>query len=62
MIVGGKTKLREKRLADAPDDYAWQTDAELAQLDAVSLPTITFQQHWLDNLIPYVLFLECSLI
>ena len=45
MIVGGKTRLRGKRLADAPDDYAWQTDPELAQLDAVSLPTITFQQY-----------------
>jgi ribosomal-protein-alanine N-acetyltransferase len=45
MIVGGKTKLRGKRLADAPDDYVWQTDPELAQLDAVSLPTITFQQY-----------------
>ena len=45
MIVGGKTKLREKRLADAPHDYAWQTDPELAELDAISLPTITFQQY-----------------
>jgi len=45
MIVGGKTKLREKRLADAPDDYAWQTDLELAQLDAAPLLTISFQQY-----------------
>jgi len=45
MIVGGKTKLRGKRLADAPDDYAWQTDPELAELDAVSLPAITFPQY-----------------
>jgi RimJ/RimL family protein N-acetyltransferase len=26
--------LREKRLADAPDDYRWRTDAELARFDA----------------------------
>jgi RimJ/RimL family protein N-acetyltransferase len=45
MIVGGKTRLREKRLADAPADYAWQTDPELAELDAISVPTITFQQY-----------------
>ena len=45
MIVGGKIKLREKRLADAPDDYAWQTDPELAELDAAPLPTITFPQY-----------------
>jgi len=45
MIVGGKTKLRGKRLADATDDYAWQTDSELAQLDAAPLLTISFQQY-----------------
>jgi len=48
MIVGGKIKLREKRLADAPDDYAWQTDSELAKLDAAPLPTITFPQYLSD--------------
>jgi RimJ/RimL family protein N-acetyltransferase len=26
--------LREKRLADAPDDYRWRTDVELARFDA----------------------------
>jgi RimJ/RimL family protein N-acetyltransferase len=45
MIVGGKIKLRGKRLADAPDDYAWQTDPELAELDAAPLRTITFPQY-----------------
>jgi len=45
MIVGSKVRLREKRLADAPDDYAWQTDPELAQLDAAPLLTISFQQY-----------------
>jgi RimJ/RimL family protein N-acetyltransferase len=45
MIVGGKTRLRGKRLADAPDDYAWQTDPELAELDAAPLLTVSFQQY-----------------
>ena len=44
MISGSKIKLRDKRLSDALDDYTWQTDAELAQLDAAPLPTITFPQ------------------
>jgi len=45
MIVGVKTKLRGKRLADAPSDYAWQTDPELAELDAAPLRAITFPQY-----------------
>ena len=39
MIIGSKVILRGKKLADAPDDYAWQTDPELAHLDAAPLPT-----------------------
>ena len=45
MIIGSKVILRAKRLADAQDDYAWQTDAELAQLDAVPLLTTPFSQY-----------------
>ena len=45
MLVGSKIKLRGKKLADAPNDYAWQTDPELAELDATPLPTISFQQY-----------------
>ena len=45
MMVGGKTKLRGKRLADAPEDYAWQTDPELAELDAAPRLNISFQQY-----------------
>ena len=48
MIVSSKIKLREKRLADAPHDYAWQTDPELVQLDAAPLPAITFPQYLAD--------------
>jgi RimJ/RimL family protein N-acetyltransferase len=45
MIVGNKVRLREKRLADAPADYSWQTDPELAEFDAVPVPNTTFQQY-----------------
>ncbi len=45
MISGKKIKLREKRLGDAADDYAWLTDAELAELDAASPSTSTFPQY-----------------
>jgi RimJ/RimL family protein N-acetyltransferase len=45
MISGDKVKLREKRLADAAEDYAWLTDAELAALDAAPLSTTTFPQY-----------------
>ena len=34
IIRGEKIVLREKRLEDAVDDYAWRTDEELARLDA----------------------------
>jgi len=45
MIIGSKIKLREKKLADALNDYTWQTDAELAQLDAAPLLTTSFSQY-----------------
>ncbi len=45
MITGKKIVLRDKRLADAQDDYTWQTDPELTRLDAVPLLTITFRQY-----------------
>lgn len=34
LISGSKIILREKRIEDAADDYAWRTDEELARLDA----------------------------
>ena len=34
VITGRSVVIREKRPADAIDDYAWRTDEELAQLDA----------------------------
>jgi RimJ/RimL family protein N-acetyltransferase len=33
-VKGEKTVLREKRVEDAPGDYSWRTDEELASLDA----------------------------
>jgi len=48
MIVGNKVKLREKRLSDARRDYLWQTDPELAHLDANPLTTIPFSHYLLD--------------
>jgi RimJ/RimL family protein N-acetyltransferase len=48
MIIGSKIKLRDKRLADALDDYTWRTDPELTQLDAAPLLTISFPQYLLE--------------
>ncbi len=45
MITGSKVILRHKRLADAVDDYTWQTDSELAQLDATPPLDLTFPQY-----------------
>jgi RimJ/RimL family protein N-acetyltransferase len=45
MITGNKIRLREKRLVDALDDYIWQTDPELARLDATPPLTTTFAQY-----------------
>ena len=48
MISGSKVILRDKRLADAQDDYTWQTDPALARLDAVPLLATTFSQYLAD--------------
>ena len=48
MIIGNKVILREKRLADARNDYTWETDPELAQLDASPTVTATFSGYLLD--------------
>jgi len=45
MITGNKIILRDKRLADALDDYTWRTDPELARLDAIPPLTTTFPQY-----------------
>ncbi len=48
MITGSKIILRKKKLADAPDDYTWRTDPELAHLDATPILTDSFQEYLLD--------------
>lgn len=47
-IGGSKVILREKRLADAGNDYRWQSDPELMRLDAAPLPVISFARYLLD--------------
>ena len=48
MITGNKVRLREKKLADARNDYAWQTDAALAQVDAAPCLDISYARYLLD--------------
>ena len=48
MIIGSKIRLRDKRLADALDDYIWRTDPELAQLDTTPQLTTTFSRYLVD--------------
>ena len=37
--------LREKRLGDAPDDYRWRTDSELARFDAARPFSATYPDY-----------------
>ena len=48
-IEGEQTVLREKRLEDAEDDYAWRSDPELATFDAVP----ALRMNWPDFLRVY---------
>ena len=48
MIAGSKVSLREKRPVDAWDDYAWESDPELAQLDAAPVVATSFSQYLSD--------------
>ncbi|MFC1934458.1 GNAT family N-acetyltransferase [Chloroflexota bacterium] len=48
VVIGSKVILREKRLADIWDDYTWEVDTELAQLDAASLETASFPRYLLE--------------
>ncbi len=44
MIKGRKVVLREKRLNDAENDYAWRCDPELARLDAAAPSRLSFAE------------------
>ncbi len=48
MINGNKVRLRDKNLSDARNDYAWQTDPELARFDAAPLLTAAFPLYLLE--------------
>lgn len=45
MLRGTKVILRDKRLDDAANDYAWRCDEELARLDAASPMRISFADY-----------------
>ena len=48
MITNNRIILREKSSSDAWDDYSWETDPELVQLDAAPLIHIQYSQYLLD--------------
>lgn len=48
MITNTKITLSDKKLADATNDYAWQTDPELARLDGTSPLTMPFPRYLAD--------------
>jgi RimJ/RimL family protein N-acetyltransferase len=47
-IVGSKVRLREKKLSDVRNDYRWQSDPELARLDAAPVLKTSFAVYLLD--------------
>lgn len=47
-IVGKNIILRDKKLADAWNDYTWRRDSELARFDAAPLLNVSFAQFLLD--------------
>ncbi|MFC1921057.1 GNAT family N-acetyltransferase [Chloroflexota bacterium] len=48
MITSSRIVLRDKTTADAWDDYAWETDPELARLDAAPVLSIPYS-HYLSS-------------
>ena len=48
VITGIKTRLREKKLSDVRNDYRWQSDRELAELDAAPTLIMSFSIYLLD--------------
>jgi RimJ/RimL family protein N-acetyltransferase len=45
LLTGQKVVLREKKRSDAPNDYAWRCDADLAGLDAVPPLKMSFREY-----------------
>ena len=48
VITGLKTRLREKKLSDVRNDYNWQSDPEMAKLDAAPTLEMSFAIYLLD--------------
>jgi RimJ/RimL family protein N-acetyltransferase len=48
VIIGSKVRLREKKLSDVRNDYRWQSDPELARLDAAPVLKASFSVYLLD--------------
>jgi len=48
MITSSRIILRDKKIEDAWDDYAWETDPELARLDAAPILTMPYSQYLSD--------------
>jgi len=47
-IEGQQARLRAKRLSDVNNDYAWQSDPELARLDATTVLSMPFSEYVLS--------------
>jgi RimJ/RimL family protein N-acetyltransferase len=53
MIDGTKVRIRQKQLEDARNDFKWQSDSELSDLDAVSpldIPFAIYQEELREQL------------
>ncbi len=48
MITSSRIILRDKKIEDAWDDYAWETDPELARLDAAPVLTMPYSEYLSD--------------
>ncbi|UCB42553.1 MAG: GNAT family N-acetyltransferase [Dehalococcoidales bacterium] len=48
MTDSSKITLRNKRISDARNDYDWQSDHELARLDATTPITCSFEEYLVD--------------
>ena len=44
-LEGNNVVLRDKHMEDAPDDYRWRTDAELAALDAATPLRASYEEY-----------------
>jgi len=44
-LIGEKIVLREKRLEDAPLDYQWRSDEEIAKMDAAFPLRMTYEEY-----------------